>query len=81
MLSVFLGVVHTFFEQDIIAAMVGISSASIFYYLYRNQEILMAKSWDEFGELFDNSRDKKYLWGFPALQAILLASILYIWLV
>jgi hypothetical protein len=60
---------------------VGISSASVFYFLYRNPEMLMAKNWDEFGELADNSRDQKYVWGFPAYHAVMLSAILYIWLV
>jgi hypothetical protein len=59
----------------------GISSASVFYFLYRNPEMLMAKNWDEFGELADNSRDQKYVWGFPAYHAVMLSAILYIWLV
>ena len=59
---------------------VGISSASVFYFLYRNPEMLMAKNWDEFGELADNSRDQKYVWGFPAYHAVMLSAILYIWL-
>tara|TARA_B110000858_G_scaffold89711_2_gene103743 strand:- start:7951 stop:8238 length:288 start_codon:yes stop_codon:yes gene_type:complete len=74
-------VLHTFFDQNYIGAMIGIASASAFYYLHRNPELMMARNWDEFGELYDNSRDKKYLWGFPAYHAVMLAAILYIWLV
>ncbi|MBL4582722.1 MAG: hypothetical protein JKY29_12990 [Gammaproteobacteria bacterium] len=79
--SVGLAILHTFIDQDYLGAMVGISSASVFYFFYRNPEILMAKTWEEFGELADNSRDQKYVWGFPAYHAVMLAAILYIWLV
>jgi F0F1-type ATP synthase membrane subunit c/vacuolar-type H+-ATPase subunit K len=79
-LSVGIAILYTFINQDYIGAMVGISSASVFYFLYRNPEMLMAKNWDEFGELADNSRDQKYVWGFPAYHAVMLSAILYIWL-
>lgn len=79
--SVGIAILRTFFDQDYIGAMLGISSASVFYYLHRNPKMMMAKSWNEFGELADNSRDQKYVWGFPALNAVMLAAILYIWLV
>ena len=80
-ISIWLAILHTFFDQDYIGAMVGISSASVFFYLHRNPEMLMAKSWEEFCEHADESRDQKYVWGFPALNAVMLAAILYIWLV
>ncbi|PCJ25203.1 MAG: hypothetical protein COA96_07835 [SAR86 cluster bacterium] len=80
-LALLIAIHHTFFDQDLVASMVGISSAFTMYFLYRNPEILMAKSWDEFGELYDNSRDKKYLWGFPLYQLLMLSAALYIWLV
>ena len=79
--SISIAVLHTFIDQDYVGAMIGISSASIFYFYHRNPELLMAKSWEEFGELSDNSRDQKYVWGFPAYHAVMLAAILYIWLV
>lgn len=80
-ISIGIAFLHTFIDQDYIGALVGISSASVFYYLHRNPKMLMAKNWDEFGELADNSRDKKYVWGFPAYHAVVLLAILYIWLV
>lgn len=80
-ISVAIALLHTFIDQSYVGAMIGISSASVFYYLHRNPKMLMAKSWAEFGELADNSRDQKFVWGFPAYHAIMLASILYIWLV
>ncbi|MFP6826332.1 MAG: hypothetical protein VB962_01640 [Pseudohongiellaceae bacterium] len=51
------------------------------YYLLRNPQLLMAKTFDEFGDLYDESRDKKYLWGYPGYQAVMLAAVLYIFLV
>lgn len=81
LISVSLAILYTFFDQNYLGALVGISSASAFYYLYRNPKMMMAKSWDEFGKLYDSSRDKKYLWGFPAYHAVMLLVILYIWLV
>lgn len=80
-ISVGLTVLHIFFDQDYVGALIGISSASVFYFLHRNPEMMMAKDWEEFGELADNSRDQKYVWGFPAYHAVTLAAILYIWLV
>ena len=79
--TVMLAVINTFFDQSYVGAMICISSASIFYYVYRNPGLMMAKNWDEFGEEFDNSRDKKYIGGSPTLNAVMLAAILYIWLV
>ncbi len=79
--SVGLAILHTFFDQSYIGAMIGISSASAFYFLYRNPDMMLAKSWDEFGELADKSRDKKYICGFPAYHLLMLSAILYIWLV
>ena len=80
-LSIGIAILHTFFDQDYVGAMVGISSASVFYFMHRNPELMMAKNWEEFDEHADNARDKKYLGGSPALNAVMLAAILYIWLV
>ncbi len=80
-ISIALAFLHIFIDQSYVRALVSISSASAFYYLYRNPEMMLAKSWDEFGEFVDNSRDKKFIWGFPAYHAVMLAAILYIWLV
>lgn len=79
--SLCVAVLNTFFEQDYIGAIIGITATSMFYYVHRNPELMMAKSWEEFCEQYDNSRDKKYMWGFPAFHAVMLAAILYIWLV
>ena len=81
LISIGIALLSTFFDKDYIGAMIGISATSAFYYLHRNPGLMMAKNWDEFGELYDNSRDKKYIWGFPAYHAVMLAAILYIWLV
>ncbi|PCI74455.1 MAG: hypothetical protein COB20_15210 [SAR86 cluster bacterium] len=80
-LSVGIAILSIFIDRDYVGAMVGISSASIFYFVHRNPKLMMAKNWDEFGEHADNARDQKYVWGFPAYQAVMLAAILYIWLV
>jgi len=69
-ISVAIALLHTFIDQSYVGALVGISSASVFYYLHRNPMMLMAKSWAEFGELADNSRDQKFVWGFLAYHAI-----------
>ncbi len=80
-MAVGLTVLNTFFDQSYIGALIGLASASAFYFAYRNPEIMMARSWAEFGRLYDSSRDKKYIWGFPAYHALMLFIILYIWLV
>ena len=81
LLSIGLAVLNTFIDQSYVGALIGISSASTFYFTYRNPDLLMAKSWNEFDERIHSARDKKYLWGFPAYHAVMLAAILYIWLV
>jgi len=80
-LSVGLAVLHVFIDPDYIAALIAMSSTSVFYFLYRNPEMMMSKNWAEFGEHVDNARDQKYVWGFPAYHVVMLAAILYIWLV
>jgi hypothetical protein len=79
-LSIGVAILHTFIDPDYVGAMIGISSASIFYFFYRNPKLMMAKDWEEFGEHADDARDQKYVWGFPAYHAVMLAAILYIWL-
>ncbi len=74
-------VLNTFFDQDYIGAVIGISASSMFYYSYRNPRLMMARSWEEFCEQYDISSDKKFLWGFPAFHAVMLLAILYIWIV
>ncbi|MBL4582720.1 MAG: hypothetical protein JKY29_12980 [Gammaproteobacteria bacterium] len=80
-ISLGLSILNIFIDQDYVGAMIGLSSASVFYFLHRNPRMMMAKNWEEFGEHADNSRDQKYVWGFPAYHAVMLAAILYIWLV
>jgi len=79
-LSLSLAILHIFFDPDIMSAVVAISSASAFYFLHRNPNLMLAKNWDEFCELYDESRDRKYIHGFPAFHVVLLLVILYIWL-
>jgi len=81
LVALIIAIWHTFFEQKIVGALIGISSAFTMYYLLRNPQLLMAKTFDEFGDLYDESRDKKYLWGYPGYQAVMLAAVLYIFLV
>ena len=81
MLAVAIAVLNTFFEQDYIGAIIGITAASTFYYVYRNPDLMMVRNWQEFCRQYDISRDKKYIWGFPAYHAVILLAILYIWLV
>jgi len=78
LLSIALAIVRTFLDQDLFAALVGVSAASVFYWPYRNPEILLAKNWDEFCQRYDKSRDMKYLHGFPLYQLLILSVILYI---
>ena len=78
--SVILAIGRTFIHPDLVGALIGVSSAGVFYWVYRNPGMLMARSFDEFGEYYDNSRDKKYLWGFPLYQLLILCVILYFWL-
>ena len=50
-ISVAIALLHTFIDQSYVGALVGISSASVFYYLHRNPKMLMAKSWAELESL------------------------------
>ena len=78
--AVILAIGRTFIRPDIVGALTGISSASIMYWAYRNPEMLMTKNADEFGPVFQRSRDKKFLYGFPLFHFLMLAVILYFWL-
>lgn len=78
--SVVLAIGRTFIDPDLVGAMIGISSASILYWAYRNPEVLLTKNMDEFGEHYDKSRDLKYLWGFPLFHILTLSVIIYFWL-
>jgi hypothetical protein len=80
-LGIGIALLSIFVDKDYVGAIIGISSASTFYFVHRNPKLMMTKTWDEFGEEFDNSRDKKYIGGSPALNAVMLGAILYIWLV
>lgn len=78
--SVILAIGRTFIHPDFAGAMTGISSASVLYWVYRNPEMLLTKNMDEFGKIFDRSRDTKFLHGFPLFYALTLTAILYFWL-
>ena len=73
--------IRTFIDQDFVDSMIGISSGFAMYYCVRNPDLLVARTWDEFDKCYENSRDKKYLWGFPFYQLLMLSAGLYIWLV
>jgi len=79
-LALALAIVRTFFDQDLFAALIGVTSASIFYWTYRNPDLLVARNWEEYCKNYDKSRDKKFLQGFPLYQLLVLSVILYIWL-
>jgi len=49
--AVLLALAATFWEQDLISSMIGISSGFTMYYVHRNPELLMAKSADELYDL------------------------------
>ena len=78
--SVCLAIGRIFIHPDLVGALIGVSSAPIFYWVYKNPEILMSKDSEEFGAVFDNSTDRKYLLGFPLLHALVVSVILYFWL-
>ncbi len=70
---------HTFIEQSILWSVFAISSFSTMLWVFRNPAILLSKSWEEFGELFDDSKDKKLIFGSPLFLVLILVSILYIY--
>ncbi len=77
--SVFMSLEGTFVSLNFIQAAVNIPAAFCFYFLIRNPVLLVAKDFDEFGELFDDAVDKKFIWGTaPICPAMLLISISYI---
>lgn len=78
--SVILAIGRTFIHPDLAGAMIGISSGSILYWVYRNPELLMTQNIDEFNAMAAKSRDIKYFKGFPLLYILTLALILYFWL-
>ena len=77
--AVFMSLESTFFSLNFVRAGVNISAAFCFYFFIRNPKLLVAKDFDEFGDLLDDAVDKKYIWGTtPIYPAILLSSISYI---
>lgn len=78
--SFLFAIIRTFIDPDFTDSMVGISSGFVMYYLLRNPELLMVSTWEEFDECYEKSRDKKYLWGFPLYQLLMLSAGLYIYL-
>ena len=81
LISITIAIWHTFFDQNLIGALIGISSAYTMYFLLKNHKLLMAKNFGEFGDLYDSSRDKKYLWGTPLSQLLIIIAVLYILIV
>ena len=55
LVSACVAVLSTFFEQDYIGAIIGITATSVFYYVYRNPGLMLAKSWEEFCKQYDDS--------------------------
>ena len=80
MLAGILGTLHAIYTDDLFVAAIGLSSTPVMYFAYRNPELLLTKGFKEFDSKYDDTRDKKYLWGFPAYQLFMLAVILYMWL-
>lgn len=78
--AVILAIARTFIHPDLAGAMIGISSGSILYWVYRNPELLMTQNINEFNAIFARSRDMKYFKGFPLLYILTLALMLYFWL-
>ena len=81
LLSIALAIWYTFVDQDLMFALVIIPSTFTMFFYLKNPRLLMAKSFDEFGELFDESRDKKYLWGCSTYHLLIVAAVMYIVLV
>ncbi len=80
MLACIFVTVDAILRDDMFNAVIGMSSAPVLYYAYRNPELLLTKGFKEFDNKYDDTRDKKYLWGFPSYQLFMLAVILYMWL-
>lgn len=78
LLAIILGVGRTFFDPDLTGAVIGISVTPMFYWLYRNPEVLLATNYREFCKRYDKARDMKYLKGFPLYYVILALAVTYI---
>ncbi len=78
-LAIFMSLEGTFISLDFLRAVINISAAFVLYFLIRNPNLLIAKNFDEFGDLLEDAIDKKFIWGTtPIYPAILLCSISYI---
>lgn len=73
-----LGIGRTFFDQDLSGALVGLSTAPLFYWCYRNPHVMVSKTFDEFCRNYDKARDMKFLYGFPLYYLVLALAALYI---
>lgn len=73
--------VSTFVTQDIILTLVSISSFFTLQFAYKNPKLLMARSWEEFGQVADRTTGKATLLGSRWYFAAVFFSVLYIILV
>lgn len=77
--SVLLSVEAVFLDPGFLGAALNISIAFVFYFVIRNPDLVIARSFKEFGDRLDQEVDKKFLYGTtPWLPTFLLLAFLYI---
>ncbi|MFT4862719.1 MAG: hypothetical protein ACI95C_001942 [Pseudohongiellaceae bacterium] len=77
-LCVILGLIDTFVDQDMITALVFISSFFVFKFAWKTPKLLMATSYKEFGEVVDTVEGISEITGSPAYFISVIICVLYI---
>ena len=78
-LSFFMAIQYTFFEPKFFRSLFNISTTFLFFYFFRNPDVLMSRNMDELYDSFMSSRDRKFFYGTtPFYPASLLLAICYI---
>lgn len=79
LVSVLAALSNTFIEMSLWKSAFYIYNSFIFYFVARNPELLVAKSWDEFDELLEKTDHHRYVLGtIPLYPALVLVATLYI---
>jgi hypothetical protein len=75
---VIMTVYYTFVSQDMIQALVLISSFFVFQFAWKNPKMLIAKSYKEFGDVVDRLDGVSEITGGPAYYISVICCVLFI---
>ncbi len=77
-LCVIFGSIDTFIDQDMMTALISISSFFVFKFAWKNPKLLMVTSYKEFGEVVDTAEGISEITGTPAYYISVIVCVLYI---